>query len=201
VVENRDQAADWYERLLGRPPDFLPNDAEAVWQLAGTASVYLMADAERAGRGVVALVVDDLAASLAEIAGRGIVSGTIEEIPGAGRKSVIVDPDGNAESCRSWRSASPTVGSCVRPHRHHGVSTPIGVRRRPLLILGEAQIHRMVDGTQPIVERFQGRLLNERLAFALAHKRSVILFGYASDAIALHVRQGANAHCDISSNW
>ena len=37
VVANRNQAAAWYERLLGRPPDFLPNDAEAVWQVAGTA--------------------------------------------------------------------------------------------------------------------------------------------------------------------
>ena len=98
VVANRNQASAWYERLLGRPPDFLPNDAEAVWQVAGTASVYLLADPDRAGRGVMALVVDDLGASLAEIAGRGIVPGAIEEIPGAGRKAVITDPDGNAVS-------------------------------------------------------------------------------------------------------
>ena len=98
VVANRNQAAAWYERLLGRPPDFLPNDAEAVWQVAGTASVYLLADADRAGRGVMTLVVDDLGASLAEIAGRGIVTGAIEVIPGAGRKAVITDPDGNAVS-------------------------------------------------------------------------------------------------------
>jgi hypothetical protein len=98
VVANRNQAAAWYERLLGRPPDFLPNDAEAVWQVAGTASLYLLADADRAGRGVMTLVVDDLGASLAEIAGRGIVTGAIEEIPGAGRKAVMTDPDGNAVS-------------------------------------------------------------------------------------------------------
>jgi predicted enzyme related to lactoylglutathione lyase len=98
VVMNRDQAAAWYERLFGKPPDFLPNDTEAVWQVADTASVYVVADADRAGRGVVALVVDDLDATLAEIAGRGIVTGPIQEIPGAGRKSVITDPDGNAVS-------------------------------------------------------------------------------------------------------
>ena len=98
VVENRDQAVAWYERLLGRPPNFLPNDVEAVWQLASTASVYLLADADRAGRGVMALVVDDLDASLAEIAGRGIVPGAIEEVVGAGRKCVMTDPDGNAVS-------------------------------------------------------------------------------------------------------
>ena len=32
AVANRNEAAAWYERLLGRPPDFLPNDAEAAWQ-------------------------------------------------------------------------------------------------------------------------------------------------------------------------
>jgi predicted enzyme related to lactoylglutathione lyase len=98
VVTNRDRAAAWYERLFGRPPTFLPNDAEAVWQVAGTASVYLLADTDRAGRGVMALVVDDLDATLAEIAGRGIAAGAIEEIPGAGRKAVITDPDGNVVS-------------------------------------------------------------------------------------------------------
>lgn len=106
VVANRDRAAAWYERLLGRPPTFLPNDAEAVWQLAGTASVYLLADPDRAGRGVVALVVDDLDAILAEIAGRGIVAGAIEEIPGAGRKAVITDPDGNEVAILEIRAAS-----------------------------------------------------------------------------------------------
>lgn len=98
VVANRDEATAWYERLFGRPPDFLPNDAEAVWQLAATGSAYLVADADRAGRGIMALVVDDLNASLAEIASRGIEVGAIEEIPGSGRKSVIIDPDGNAVS-------------------------------------------------------------------------------------------------------
>jgi len=98
VVANRNQAAAWYERLLGRPPDFLPNDTEAVWQVAGTASVYLLADANRAGRGVLALVVDDLDVSLAQIAGREIMNWAIEEVPGAGRKAVMTDPDGNAVS-------------------------------------------------------------------------------------------------------
>jgi predicted enzyme related to lactoylglutathione lyase len=98
VVVDRDRAAAWYERLFGRPPTFLPNDVEAVWQVADTASVYLLADAERAGRGILTLVVDDLDARVAEIAGRGIFPGAIEDIPGAGRKSTTTDPDGNAVS-------------------------------------------------------------------------------------------------------
>jgi predicted enzyme related to lactoylglutathione lyase len=60
--------------------------------------VYLLAEAHHAGRGVMALVVDDLDATLTEITARGIVIGAIEEIPGAARKCVIRDPDGNAIS-------------------------------------------------------------------------------------------------------
>lgn len=98
VVTNRDQATVWYERLLGRPPTFLPNETEAVWQLTGTSSVYLLADPDRAGRGVMTVVVDDLDARLLEIAGRGIVPGPIELVSDHGRKSTIIDPDGNALS-------------------------------------------------------------------------------------------------------
>lgn len=95
VVTDRDRAATWYERLFGKPPDFLPTEDEAVWQVAPTASMYILADAERAGRGIVTLIVDDLDATLLEIEGRGIIAGRFNEVTGAGRKSVIKDPDGN----------------------------------------------------------------------------------------------------------
>lgn len=96
AVSDRDRAAAWYERLFGRPADVLPNDAEAMWQLTGSANLYLVADPARAGRGIVTLAVDDLSAGLAGIAARGIVGREIEAIPGAGRKCMFVDPDGNA---------------------------------------------------------------------------------------------------------
>lgn len=98
VVSRRDQAADWYARLIGRPADMLPNDAEAAWQLADSASLYLLADPARAGRGVFTLVVDDLDGVLAEIAARGLTPGPTELVGTAGRKCVITDPDGNAVS-------------------------------------------------------------------------------------------------------
>jgi predicted enzyme related to lactoylglutathione lyase len=106
MVSNRDEAAAWYERLLGRSPDFLPNEAEAVWQIAETASVYLLADPARAGQGVMALVVEDMGLTLRAIEARGIETGQIEEIPGAGRKCVIIDPDGNAVSILEINAAS-----------------------------------------------------------------------------------------------
>jgi hypothetical protein len=49
AVADLDSGLAWYERLPGRPPDFLPNENEAVWQLAGTGWIYLVGDADRAG--------------------------------------------------------------------------------------------------------------------------------------------------------
>jgi hypothetical protein len=80
VVSHRDRAADWYARLLGRPADMLPNDAEAAWQLSPSVSLYLLADPARAGRGVFTVVVDDLDAALAEMAARGLALGPTEEV-------------------------------------------------------------------------------------------------------------------------
>lgn len=36
AAADHDRARAWYERLLGRPPDLVPNENEAAWQLAGT---------------------------------------------------------------------------------------------------------------------------------------------------------------------
>jgi catechol 2,3-dioxygenase-like lactoylglutathione lyase family enzyme len=94
-VSRLDAAIDWYGRLLGRPPDILPNEREAMWQLAASASVYLAADEARAGRGRLTVFVGDLDEELAAIAGRGIATGEIETAPGLFRKTVITDPDGN----------------------------------------------------------------------------------------------------------
>lgn len=95
VVSHRDQAADWYARLFGRPADILPNDAEAAWQLSESASLYLLADPARAGRGVFTVIVDDLDAVVAEITARGLSLGPTEHVGTAGRKCVVTDPDGN----------------------------------------------------------------------------------------------------------
>jgi predicted enzyme related to lactoylglutathione lyase len=94
IVSDRDQASAWYARLFGRRADMLPNDAEASWQLADSASLYLLADPARAGRGVFTLIVADLDAELDRIAGRGITPAPVEVLD-AGRKCVITDPDGN----------------------------------------------------------------------------------------------------------
>ncbi len=94
-VADRDAAVQWYERLLGRPPDLVPNDREAAWRLTDSGWLCLYADAEPPGPAPHTLLVDDLDRFLAEVAERGILPGPVENIAPAVRQSVIVDPDGN----------------------------------------------------------------------------------------------------------
>jgi hypothetical protein len=85
----------WYELLFGREPDLIPNEREAAWQLSEGGWIYLVEDAERAGRSLITLLVDDLDAELAAIGGRGIEPESRETIPGAVRKAELTDPAGN----------------------------------------------------------------------------------------------------------
>jgi predicted enzyme related to lactoylglutathione lyase len=95
AVTRLDAALVWYERLLGRAPDMRPNEREATWQVAQTASVYIVADEDRAGHSAVTMFVDDLDAELDGITRRGIEVGEIEAAPGLFRRVKISDPDGN----------------------------------------------------------------------------------------------------------
>jgi catechol 2,3-dioxygenase-like lactoylglutathione lyase family enzyme len=94
-VADRDAAVAWYGRLAGRPPDLIPNDIEAAWQLTEAGWIYVIADPGRAGSGLHTLLVDDLDAFLAELATRGIVAGPVETIGDAVRVAIVTDPDGN----------------------------------------------------------------------------------------------------------
>jgi hypothetical protein len=94
-VADREAAAGWYERLTGRPPDLIPNEDEAAWQLTETGWIYLITDAGLAGSALHTLLVDDLDAFLATLADHGISAGPIETIGGTVRHSIITDPDGN----------------------------------------------------------------------------------------------------------
>lgn len=95
AVADLGQARHWYERLAGRPPDFLPNDNEAVWHLGGTGWIYVVGDAGRAGNGLITVLVEDLDARVAVLAERGLETEPIDEVPGVVRKAAITDPEGN----------------------------------------------------------------------------------------------------------
>ncbi|WP_369973620.1 VOC family protein [Prauserella sp. PE36] len=51
-VSDYQRALAWYERLLGSEPAFLPDDTEAVWELAEHRYFYIDVLPERAGNAV-----------------------------------------------------------------------------------------------------------------------------------------------------
>ena len=88
-------AQKWYEQLLGSPPAFLPNDIEAVWELAEHRYLYIEQRPEHAGHGKHTLFVDDLDAVVAQIADRGLAPAQQETYSNGVRKITYRDPDGN----------------------------------------------------------------------------------------------------------
>jgi catechol 2,3-dioxygenase-like lactoylglutathione lyase family enzyme len=87
-------ARDFYGRLFGAGPEFDPHERESVWRAAG-GWVYVVEDRQRAGNGLVTILVDDLPAQLGELRGRGIAPEGIEMLGSGTRKALVVDPDGN----------------------------------------------------------------------------------------------------------
>jgi len=95
-VADRDAAVEWYERLVGRAPDLIPNEDEAAWRMAEAAGwIYVLVDHERVGSGFLTLLVDDIDAFVGGLTQRGIVSGPIEVMDNGVRFVYVTDPDGN----------------------------------------------------------------------------------------------------------
>ncbi|WP_147142528.1 VOC family protein [Stackebrandtia albiflava] len=85
----------WYERLFGGPPAFLPNDVEAVWELAEHRFVYIEHLPEHAGHSQLTLFVSDFDERLAAMAERGMAPDSRETYENGVRKAIFRDPDGN----------------------------------------------------------------------------------------------------------
>jgi predicted enzyme related to lactoylglutathione lyase len=94
-VSDYETAKSWYERLLGEEASFMPHATEAVWELAEHRSLFILEDAEGAGRAIHTVFVDDLDALVAEIASRGIEPVELVTYPGKARKAIYRDADGN----------------------------------------------------------------------------------------------------------
>ncbi|MEV4013383.1 VOC family protein [Nonomuraea angiospora] len=88
-------AVPWYEQFFGGPPSFLPNDIEAVWEVAEHRYVYIVQDPQRAGNALVLSFVDDLDGRVAEIARRGIEPAKRERYDGGATKVTYRDTDSN----------------------------------------------------------------------------------------------------------
>lgn len=88
-------ALAWYERLLGSPPAFFPNDTEAVWEIAEHRYVYIAHRPEQAGNAMHTVFVDDLDTRVARITDRGLEPTKRETYPNGVCKITYRDPDGN----------------------------------------------------------------------------------------------------------
>jgi catechol 2,3-dioxygenase-like lactoylglutathione lyase family enzyme len=96
AVADFPRAREWYRRLFGRDADVVAHDREVLWQVSGTGWLYVVEDAGRAGRGLVAIVVPDLDRALRDLASRGIGSDPVTHEGEDARKAVVPDPEGNA---------------------------------------------------------------------------------------------------------
>lgn len=94
-VSDYSAAAAWYERLFGAPPSFLPNDIEAVWEVAEHRYMYIVVRPEHAGHATHTLFAGDFDARIAQIAARGLEPAVRETYDNGVRKATFRDPDGN----------------------------------------------------------------------------------------------------------
>jgi catechol 2,3-dioxygenase-like lactoylglutathione lyase family enzyme len=96
AVADVDAARPWYERLLGRPPDALPMDGLAEWHFPQSGALQLVEDADRAGRSLLTLAVEDLKGELALLRERGVDPGTLDDTTSDKvRFAMVTDPEGN----------------------------------------------------------------------------------------------------------
>ncbi len=94
-VSDLGRASAWYERLLGSAASFVPNDTEAVWELAEHRYVFIELRPVHAGHAMHTVFVDDFDDRLREMAGRGIEPAERETYGNGVRKAIYRDPDGN----------------------------------------------------------------------------------------------------------
>jgi catechol 2,3-dioxygenase-like lactoylglutathione lyase family enzyme len=94
-VRDYERAVAWYERLLGSAPSFLPNDVEAVWEIAEHRYVFVEVRPDHAGHAMHTVIVDDLEARVGAIAGRGLEPAERETYSNGVQKVIYRDPDGN----------------------------------------------------------------------------------------------------------
>jgi hypothetical protein len=96
AVADFDSARSWYERLFGRPADETPMEGLAEWYFPGTGAIQLIHDADRAGRALLTVEVDDLQDEVSSLEERGLGPGAIDDTTSDKVKfAAIADPEGN----------------------------------------------------------------------------------------------------------
>ena len=94
-VADFERARDWWQRLLGAEPAFLPNDIEAVWEVGAHQYVFIELRPAHAGHAMHTLFVEDLDERVAAIGVCGIEPAERETYGNGVRKVTYRDPDGN----------------------------------------------------------------------------------------------------------
>ena len=105
AVADFQRSLDWYTRLFGAPPAFLPNDREAVWMMADDRWLYIIVDEKRAGGAVQTIMCDGLDDVVADIGTRGLEFGGEERPAENTRQVMYYEPDGNEVGIGSIPSA------------------------------------------------------------------------------------------------
>jgi len=96
AVSDFNAAQAWYEGFFARPPDVVAHEEEVMWQATERGWLYIFCDADHAGNSIVAMAVPDIEAVVAALEARGVSTGPILREGDAGRKAVVLDPDGNS---------------------------------------------------------------------------------------------------------
>jgi len=100
----------WYEQLLGAAPTFLPNDIEAVWEIADHAYIYIEVRPGHCGHAQHTIFVDDFDATIAQTVARGLRPGDVVTLDNGVRKATYRDPDGNEISFGGAAAQIPQAG-------------------------------------------------------------------------------------------
>ena len=95
AVADYEKALAWYKRFFGRSPDVIVTENESMWRVTDTGWIYVVGDANRAGKDLLTLLVNDLEDHVASLGQRGLETSAIDTVPGLYRKAVITDPEGN----------------------------------------------------------------------------------------------------------
>jgi catechol 2,3-dioxygenase-like lactoylglutathione lyase family enzyme len=93
-VNNLTSSSEFYARVLGRKPDDKPTETLVQWRGFGSAGIQLFQDPSKAGKGIMTLVVRDLAATKSLLDAHKIKIDRIQQ-GDFGKITHITDPDGN----------------------------------------------------------------------------------------------------------
>lgn len=87
-------SARWYGQIFNREPDERPMPGLCEWHFGGSAGFQLFKDPEKAGKGTLTLIVDDVDVDRARLVALGL---SVGEVEAADYTSIarMSDPDGN----------------------------------------------------------------------------------------------------------